>query len=109
MADIIVTVPKDEVRHFLEDKLDVERFNMCWWYLPSTPRNFNYNDRVGFVINGALRYIAENAWLDFDGAGDGVTAMACFRPENVWQCEPIEMKGFRGFRYYPLGPEKEEK
>ena len=99
--DIIVTVPKDDVTYTRDAKLGY-RFNdftRAHWRLPNEPRRFIQTEsRVGFVWDGAIRAVAEEAFLDDEGG----TTVVVWKVSKVYFCRPIPMKGFRGFRYYDL-------
>lgn len=105
MPDIIVTVPKHEIEHCKQSKFGLDGlFDRAWWRLPTWPKRFEQMvDRIGFVIEGAIRFIATDAWLDEREDAPVVE----WDVESIKEIEPIPMKGFRGFRYYDLPDSKE--
>ncbi len=93
---IVVTVPKSQQDHVLNEKFKFKGPGYIWWSLPRFPRR--PVDRIYFVWAGAIR-----AWryvLGFDHEGEERKPAAMIGLAHHVVDPPVPMKGFQGFRYY---------
>ena len=119
MTDIIVTVPKSEQRHVIDEKLgevEVPLIEMDgwendptpFWCLGKKPRDLREGDTIHFILNGE---IYANATVCAIEEGEeqcsctGRTWKGCnvfFEPSSVHvlpKDQREKMRGFQGFRY----------
>ena len=94
MADIIVTVPKDQVEHFLEDKMPAPE---AWWYLGRKPAYLQIEDSIGFVFKGAIRYAGTVTSIEPTKEGRWEIHF-----QDCGGIDPIPHEPFRGFRYFDI-------
>lgn len=116
--DIVVTLPKGDLNHLNEKILAAEEERIVWWDMKREPKQFS-SERVFVVCAGKVRgyftvdYIIHN--YDYTAAY-AAPKISIFRQEyhkipiddeveiriffDEWvPINPIEMKGFQGFRY----------
>lgn len=98
MADIIVTVPKDQTWHFMNDKVPSID---AWWYVRCKPKNLQPGDWIGFVFDGAIRYAATVTMI-FPGDRWEVHF------EDCGFIKPIPNVHFQGYRYFDLKEQVQE-
>ena len=93
MADIIVTVPRDQYDHFWGDKVPAIE---AWWSMRRRPKRLEPGDSIGFVIDNAIRAAA--------------TVERIIEDYGMWRIyftdaggiKPVPYEPFRGFRYFEL-------
>lgn len=94
MADIIVTVPKDQVQHFMDIKVPAID---AWWYLGQRPKHLQPGDLIGFVFTGAIMYAATVTFIEKNESGKWEVHF-----EDCGWIKPIPHEHFRGFRYFDI-------
>lgn len=108
--DIVVTIPKSEIKNIqAEDSyagnlITRDMVPIQYWKVGRVPKRLNKGDRVYFVVNGRITYyhtflgLVENPVCEVTGRiWYGINLILKY-PEV--KCEPIEMRGFQGFRYF---------
>lgn len=107
MADIIVTIPKDQESHYRRDK--APGFNKAFWNLSRRPKHLHVYDEIYFVLNGKITFSAEVREIEENPITCELTKKV-WKGCQIWFSDVIEltpplqpMIGFRGFRYYRGG------
>lgn len=107
--DIIVTVPKSELKNVAKEEAWAEKnandhHCTCFWKMGRLPKNINPGDRVYFIHNGhivnynVVTGTDYNAYCEVTGRDwDGPCLV--MKIPSVPLKNPVPMKGFQGFRY----------
>jgi hypothetical protein len=99
IRDIIVTIPKSKLAEVEAEEADVERrlaageaedLLLYYWQMGRVPKN--PIRRIYFVWDNAIRAYHEVL---------SVEEPRIWMKAKIHPIEPIPMKGFRGYRYYP--------
>lgn len=98
MSDIIVTIPKDQVAHFLHEKVPASE---AWWYLARRPLRLKLDDMIGFVYDGAIRYAGTVISVEQNKEGRWEIHF-----QDCGWIKPITHEHFRGFRYFDIPTEE---
>ncbi len=98
MSDIIVTVPKDQIPHFHNDKVPSID---AWWYVHRLPKRLYRGDWIGFVFEDAIRYAAS---VTDQVYVDGGPCEIHF--EDCGYIKPIPHEHFRSYRYFDFSEQK---
>lgn len=111
--DIVITIPKsiDWEDYLREIRTAQNGKDMMLFKTPQVPQKANINDRCYLCYNGKIVGYMLICWIGYTSSG-----FKCSTTGNVWPAgnyigrsgrfyqmnNPIEYKGFRGFRYAPV-------
>lgn len=111
--DIVVCIPKDRLADVHKEEADVAAAKLrgqhmdYFWSMGRKPRHLNSGDRCFFAWDGAVRALhrvlgfGEN--MTCKTTGRIYTGFALLLDSSVVPLpEPIPIKSFRGFQYWPL-------
>ena len=91
--DLIVTVPKDQAQHFLNDKVPTID---AWWFVSKRPLAAGPGDLIGFIYHGAIRHVATITRIVKQDKKIAIHFQDCGR------IKPYSHKSFQSFRYIDL-------
>ena len=108
MTDIVVTIPKREIKSFEKELIDLEKDDslLKYYKVSSKPTKLKVGDSIYFCLNNKIRFKADVEDLDY------IEMFRCETTGRQWESgthvicnnfSPVEdgqvIKGFQGFRY----------